>query len=169
MILPGETEAGAETLPHAAPVQPAPDSAQLTPLFWLSFVTIALKVVVPLTGIVAVVWERATAIVEAGAAVIVIVAVADFVPSAIEVALSVTFAGLGTTAGAGGGVGTLVGLYVSARRLGGDIKLASLSSHANEVLQVTKIGTIIEIFDKAEDAVASFKRAATHPDRRRCP
>jgi anti-sigma B factor antagonist len=66
-----------------------------------------------------------------------------------------------------GGVGTLVGLYVSARRLGGDIKLASLSSHANEVLQVTKIGTIIEIFDKAEDAVGSFKRAATHPDRRR--
>ena len=112
-MVPGGAEAGAayviaapegldglETLPHAAPVQPAPDSAQLTALFWLSFVTVALKVVVPLTRTVAVVWERVTAIGEAGAAVIVIVAVADFVPSATDVALSVIFAGLGTTAGA---------------------------------------------------------------------
>ena len=88
-----------ETLPHAAPLQPAPDSAQVTPLFALSFVTVAVKVVVPLTGTVAVAWERVTAIVAAGAAVIVIVTVADFVPSATEVALSVTFDGLGTAGG----------------------------------------------------------------------
>jgi len=89
-----------ETVPQVLAVQAAPDSAQLTRLFWLSFVTVALKVVVPLTRTVAVVWERVTAIGEAGAAVIVIVAVADFVPSATEVALSVIFAGLGATAGA---------------------------------------------------------------------
>lgn len=61
---------------------------------------VALKVVVPLTGTVAAAWERVADIVEGDAAVIVIVAVADLVPSAIEVAPSVTFARLGTAAGA---------------------------------------------------------------------
>ena len=58
------------------------------------------------------------------------------------------------------GVGILAGLYFSARLIGGDIKLANLSSHANEVLQITKLATVYQIFDKAKDAVASFKRAA---------
>ena len=91
---------GADNAPHAAPLQPAPDSAQVTPLFWASFVTPALKIVVALTATIAVIWERVTAIAEAGAAVIATVAVADFVPSATAVALSVTVAGLGTAAGA---------------------------------------------------------------------
>jgi steroid delta-isomerase-like uncharacterized protein len=59
-----------------------------------------------------------------------------------------------------GGLGTLVGLYVSARRFGGNIKLAKVGGHANEVLQITKLVTVFEVFDKTEDAVASFKRAA---------
>jgi anti-sigma B factor antagonist len=59
-----------------------------------------------------------------------------------------------------GGLGTLVGLYASARKLGGDIKLASLRGHANEVLQITKLMTVFETFDRAEDAAASFRRAA---------
>jgi anti-sigma B factor antagonist len=58
-----------------------------------------------------------------------------------------------------GGLGTLVGLYASARKLGGDIKLASLVGHANEVLQITKLVRVFEIFDRAEDAAASFRRA----------
>jgi steroid delta-isomerase-like uncharacterized protein len=61
-----------------------------------------------------------------------------------------------------GGLGTLVSLFVSARRFGGgNIKLANLGSHANEVLHITKLATVFEVFDKTEDAVASFKRAAT--------
>ena len=60
-----------------------------------------------------------------------------------------------------GGLGTLVGLYASARKLGGDIKLAGLRGHANEVLQITKLVRVFEIFERTEDAVASFKRAAT--------
>jgi steroid delta-isomerase-like uncharacterized protein len=58
-----------------------------------------------------------------------------------------------------GGLGTLVALYVSARRIGGNIKLANLRSHANEVLHVTKLVTVFEVFDQAEDAIASFNRA----------
>jgi anti-sigma B factor antagonist len=60
-----------------------------------------------------------------------------------------------------GGLETLVALYAAARKVGGDIKLANLGNHAKEVLQITKLVRVFEIFDRAEDAVASFKRAAT--------
>jgi anti-sigma B factor antagonist len=60
-----------------------------------------------------------------------------------------------------GGLGTLVGLFASARKVGGDIKLAALCSHPKEVLQITKLVTVFEIFERAEDAAASFKRTAT--------
>ncbi len=58
------------------------------------------------------------------------------------------------------GLGTLVALYTSARNVGGDIKLANLGSRLNELLQVTKLVTLFEVFDKAEDAAGSFKKAA---------
>ena len=59
-----------------------------------------------------------------------------------------------------GGLGTLVALYVSARKIGGDIKLARLGRQVNEVLQITKLVTVFEVFDKVENAIASFKRAS---------
>jgi len=49
---------------------------------------------------------------------------------------------------------------MSARKVGGDIKLANLSSHAHEVLQITKLVRVFELFDKAKDAIASFNTAA---------
>ncbi|MGA2096775.1 MAG: STAS domain-containing protein [Candidatus Acidiferrum sp.] len=58
------------------------------------------------------------------------------------------------------GLGTLVALYASARKIGGDIKLANLGKHIKEALQITRLVTVFDIFDKTEDAVASFKRAA---------
>jgi anti-sigma B factor antagonist len=60
-----------------------------------------------------------------------------------------------------GGLGTLVALYASARKIGGDIKLANLGNHPKEVLQITRLATLFEIFDRTEDAVASFKKTAT--------
>jgi anti-sigma B factor antagonist len=62
-----------------------------------------------------------------------------------------------------GGLGTLVALYASVRKIGGDIKLSRVGRRANEVLQLTKLVTLFEIFDKAENAVASFTRAAAAP------
>jgi anti-sigma B factor antagonist len=59
-----------------------------------------------------------------------------------------------------GGLGTLMGLYASARKIGGNIKLARVGRQANEVLRITKVLTLFEVFDKAENAVASFKRAS---------
>ena len=59
-----------------------------------------------------------------------------------------------------GGLGTLVALYVSARKIGGNIRLARVGRRAHEVLQMTKLVTLFEVFDKAEHAIASFKNAA---------
>lgn len=57
------------------------------------------------------------------------------------------------------GLGTLVALYVSARKIGGDIKLASLGNHIKEALRITRLVTVFDIFDRTEDAVASFNKA----------
>lgn len=59
------------------------------------------------------------------------------------------------------GLGTLVALFVSARKVGGDIKLANLGNHIREALRITRLVAVFEIFDKTEDAVASYHRAAT--------
>jgi len=59
-----------------------------------------------------------------------------------------------------GGLGTLVALYASARKISGDIRLARVGRRAKEVLTITKLVTLFEVFDKTESAVASFKRAA---------
>lgn len=56
-----------------------------------------------------------------------------------------------------GSVGTLVAVCASARKVGGDIKFVNLGNHIKEVLQITKFLTVFEIFDKTEDAIASFK------------
>jgi anti-sigma B factor antagonist len=59
-----------------------------------------------------------------------------------------------------GGLGTLVALYASARKIGGEIRLARVGRRANEVLQITKLVTLFQVFDKTENAITSFKRAA---------
>jgi len=54
------------------------------------------------------------------------------------------------------GIGVLVGLYSTAKRAGGGIKLAKLSPLLENTLQITKILTVFEVFDRAEDAATSF-------------
>jgi anti-sigma B factor antagonist len=58
------------------------------------------------------------------------------------------------------GLGTLVALYISARKIGGDVKLANLGNHIKEALRITRLVTVFDIFDRTDDAVAAFKRAA---------
>jgi len=57
-----------------------------------------------------------------------------------------------------GGVGALVAVYASAQNVGGSIKFANLGEHTREVLQITKLSRVFEIYEKTEDAVASFGR-----------
>ena len=59
-----------------------------------------------------------------------------------------------------GGLGTLVSLYTTARNAGGAVKLASLSQRVGDLLQVTKLLTIFEVFDDEEAAARSFKKGA---------
>jgi anti-anti-sigma factor len=61
------------------------------------------------------------------------------------------------------GVATLVGLYISARNRGGELKLAEPSPQCWQVLHITRVEKIIEIHRTEEQAVASFhpKKAAS--------
>jgi anti-sigma B factor antagonist len=56
-----------------------------------------------------------------------------------------------------GGLGTLVSLFTTARNAGGAVKLASLSQRVGDLLQVTKLLTIFEVFDDEQAAARSFK------------
>jgi anti-sigma B factor antagonist len=58
------------------------------------------------------------------------------------------------------GLGVLVGLYATAQKVGGGIKLANLNPQMRDVLQITKVVTVFEIFERAEDAAASFNALA---------
>jgi anti-sigma B factor antagonist len=55
-----------------------------------------------------------------------------------------------------GGLGTLVALYTTARNAGGSIKLAALTQRVGDLLQVTKLLTVFDVFDTVEQAVGSF-------------
>ncbi|MGZ4813471.1 MAG: STAS domain-containing protein [Terriglobales bacterium] len=57
-----------------------------------------------------------------------------------------------------GGLGTLVGLFTSARAIGGNIKLANLTHRVGELLQVTKLLTVFEVYDGEDKAVRSFPK-----------
>ena len=57
-----------------------------------------------------------------------------------------------------GGLGTLVSLYTSARNAGGAVKLASLSQRIGDLLQLTRLHMIFEVFDDEVSAAKSFKR-----------
>jgi anti-sigma B factor antagonist len=59
-----------------------------------------------------------------------------------------------------GGLGTLVSLFTTARNAGGAVKLARLSQRVGDLLQITKLLTIFEVFDDEEVAAQSFKKDA---------
>jgi anti-sigma B factor antagonist len=59
-----------------------------------------------------------------------------------------------------GGLGTLVSLYTTARNAGGALKLARLTDRVGDLLQVTKLVSIFEVFENEQSAVQSFKKDA---------
>ena len=74
------------------------------------------------------------------------------------------------------GVGMVAAKYLTLRRLGGDLKLLHLSPRARQLLAITKLARVFEIFDSEEDALRSFaeppatslflhERRSSHPDR----
>lgn len=59
-----------------------------------------------------------------------------------------------------GGLGTLVALYTTARNAGGAVKLARLTQRVGDLLQVTKLLTVFEVYNSEEQAVQSFRQGA---------
>jgi anti-sigma B factor antagonist len=59
-----------------------------------------------------------------------------------------------------GGLGTLVALYTTAHNAGGSVKLVNLTQRVGDLLQVTKLLTVFEVYDSEEKALQSFKTGA---------
>jgi len=59
-----------------------------------------------------------------------------------------------------GGLGTLVALYTTAQNADGAVKLAKLTQRVDDLLQVTKLLTVFEVYDSEEKAVQSFPKGA---------
>ncbi len=59
-----------------------------------------------------------------------------------------------------GGLGTLVALYATAQNAGSSIKLANLTPRVDDVLQVTKLVTIFQIYDSEKAALESYHQGA---------
>lgn len=54
------------------------------------------------------------------------------------------------------GLGELVASQISAQNKGGEIKLVGLTDALQELLTVTKLVTVFDIYDKEADAIESF-------------
>ena len=57
-----------------------------------------------------------------------------------------------------GGLGTLVSLFITARNAGGAVKLARLTQRVGDLLQITKLLTVFEVYNSEEEAVQSFRK-----------
>jgi anti-sigma B factor antagonist len=57
-----------------------------------------------------------------------------------------------------GGLGILVGLLITAKRRGGEIKLVSPSQRVQEVLGRTKLNTVFSIYPTHDEALAAFPK-----------
>ncbi len=56
------------------------------------------------------------------------------------------------------GLGALVASFTSAKNQGAILKLANLGQKFREVLQVTKLFTVFDVYDNEQAAVASFPK-----------
>jgi len=58
------------------------------------------------------------------------------------------------------GLGTLVASYTTVERAGGELKLTNLSDKASELMTITKLYTVFDVFDDENAAVNSFSNAS---------
>src|SRR5712691_11298432 len=57
-----------------------------------------------------------------------------------------------------GGLGMLMGLFVSARTRGGELKLVSPNKHVKDVLRRTNLDTVFKVYGNDDEAVAAFRK-----------
>ncbi len=58
------------------------------------------------------------------------------------------------------GLGTLISSYISARNAGGNLKLLHLPVGVHQLLQITRLSTVFEIYEDLSAAVRSFQSDA---------
>jgi len=59
-----------------------------------------------------------------------------------------------------GGLGTLVALHTTAHNAGASIKLAHLTKRVDDLMQVTKLLTVFEVYHSEYEALEAFRTAA---------
>ncbi len=55
------------------------------------------------------------------------------------------------------GIGEMVGCFTTLTRKGGKMKLLNLTQKINDILQVTQLITVFDVYDNETEAIASFK------------
>ena len=55
------------------------------------------------------------------------------------------------------GLGELISSYVTLSNQGGQIKLAHLTERLRDIMTITKLLTVFDVYDNEPDALASFK------------
>jgi len=60
-----------------------------------------------------------------------------------------------------GGLGILVGLWVSARNKGGELKLVSPTQRIKELLRRTSLAKIFRVYRNNDEAVAAFRKTGS--------
>jgi anti-sigma B factor antagonist len=55
------------------------------------------------------------------------------------------------------GIGELVSAFTSVKNSGGALKLLSLTKKVHDLLQITKLYTVFDVFDDEATAIASYK------------
>jgi anti-sigma B factor antagonist len=59
------------------------------------------------------------------------------------------------------GLGELVGIYTTAKNQAAAVKLVNLQKKMTDLLQITKLHTIFEIYDNEQAALSSFGKSAS--------
>jgi anti-sigma B factor antagonist len=61
------------------------------------------------------------------------------------------------------GIGELVSAYTTVKNRGGDLKLLHLTKKVHDLLQLTKLYTVFEVYTEERAALNSFQQAAAPP------
>ena len=62
----------------------------------------------------------------------------------------------GVTAIDSSGIGEMVACYTTVTKRGGQLKLLKLSPKINDILQVTQLITVFDVYDTEDEAISSF-------------
>jgi anti-sigma B factor antagonist len=54
------------------------------------------------------------------------------------------------------GLGELTGAYTSVKNRGGQLKLLNLTKRVHDLMQITKLYTVFDVYDDEKKAIASF-------------